>query len=175
MVLKGKAVRKNFGKRRATRWQPWLALMGQPFQRLGALVFRLGPIRKSHSGLAPIRSDQDPDSRLCDRFYRLATPAGKTFSALKFFRPCSATPSPRSREVLGRSRNRFSEAWEGSKNIHLQKQKGKAFWTFPSWRRLFSSPSSELSLGRLLLSRACVCFTGHPKDNRNGRRSNWSN
>ena len=77
-----------------TRCRPWLALIGQPFRRLGALVFRLGPIRKSHNGLAPIRSDQDPDSRLCDRFHLLTTPAGKTFSLLKFFRPCAALPVP---------------------------------------------------------------------------------
>jgi hypothetical protein len=32
---------------------------------LGALVFRLGLIRKSHNGLAPMSSDQDPDSRSC--------------------------------------------------------------------------------------------------------------
>ena len=60
-----KSKRKIFGKRRATRWRSWLALQSQPFRRLGALVFRLEQARKSYNGLAPNKTDQDPDGRLC--------------------------------------------------------------------------------------------------------------
>ena len=65
--LMSRTDRKIFGKRRATRWRSWLAVKGQPSVRLGALVFRLRQIRKSHSGLVPQMTGQDPDSRLCVR------------------------------------------------------------------------------------------------------------
>jgi hypothetical protein len=160
MVLQRRALSKNFGKRRATRCRPWLALIGQPFRRLGALVFRLGQIRKSHNGLAPIRSDQDPDSRSCDRFYLLTTPAGKTFSLLKFFEPCPASPSHEVSPGIG-----FLRHERVQKTFISQNRMRRPFCGLLIWRRLFSSPSSKLSLGRLLLSRACVCFTGRDKHN----------
>src|SRR5437867_2885385 len=62
--LSSKSNRMIFGKRRVTRCNPWL-IQDQPLPRLGALVFRPRLIRRSHSGLAPSRADQDPDSRLC--------------------------------------------------------------------------------------------------------------
>src|SRR5437867_6379907 len=71
-ILSSEGMKKNFGKRRATRCRSWLAPKGPPFRRLGALVFRLGQIRKSHNGLAPMSSDQDPDSRSCVGPQRLA-------------------------------------------------------------------------------------------------------
>jgi len=105
MVFKRKALRNDFGKRRATRENPWLAVLAQPFRRLGALVFRLGPIRKSHNGLTPIGSDQDPDSRLCDRFYLLPTPAGKTFS-LFLLGVCVASPVPPNQGITDLSKEK---------------------------------------------------------------------
>jgi hypothetical protein len=79
--LKSRVQTKNFGKRRATRYHSWLK---KPVHRLGALVFRLGQIRKSHRGLAPMCSDQDPDSRLCDRPMAGDTRRKNVFSP-KFF------------------------------------------------------------------------------------------
>ena len=159
--VKSKAQRKNFGKRRVTRWPPWLALIGQPAVRLGALVFRLGQIRKSHSGLAPIRSDQDPDSRSCDRFNHLATPAGRTFSCEKLSM-CSGQAT-----IMGTS-DGPGHGWEKGflrqrralKYSSLKEQRERPRWALPFVETTISSPSSELSLGRLLLSRACLCFTG---------------
>ena len=160
-MLKKRAARKNFGKRRATRVSPWSASNGQPVVRLGALVFRLGQIRKSHNGLAPIRSDQDPDSRLCHRFYFLAAIGRRNvFFSFSCFLNANH-PTPLMGQIEADQWKGFSRHGESSET-NLSKKKGKA--KRPSRLETnVSSPSSRLSLGRLLLSRACVCFTGHNK------------
>jgi hypothetical protein len=136
--LKSRALRENLGKRRVTRCHPWLALQDQPFRRLGALVFRLGQLRNSHNGLAPTMSssDQDPDSRLCDRFYLLTTPSRKNvFCSLRRTLP-SNDPSN-----LGRfdshPRKGFLRHKRVLKQLSPDKKKGKASMDLPGGDECF--------------------------------------
>ncbi len=114
-------MKKNFGKRRATRYRPWLALQGQPFRRLGALVFRLGQIRKSHNGLAPMSSDQDPDSRSC------VEPRGLTTLGWK-----NVVPEILFQRPAGSSGTVDFPHWFSTRQVCAQG--GSLGESFPTWR-----------------------------------------
>jgi len=114
-------MKKNFGKRRATRSRPWLALKGQPFRRLGALVFRLGQIRKSHNGLAPMSSDQDPDSRSCVGPQCLTTTGWKNVSPEVLLKKSAHSGSTVD----------FSH-WFSTRQVDAQG--GSLYQGFPTWR-----------------------------------------
>lgn len=159
--MKSPEATKNFGKRRVTRLHSWLSCRCKDWARSFSGLMRYG---KVIVGWHRLCSDQDPDSRLCGRL-RTGDTRRKNVFFLKFFDARLRQKRSRQHEWTLRSipEEGFLRDRRALKYASPTKAKGKGFnqkRAFPLLETNISSPSCRLSLGRLLLSRACLCFTG---------------